>query len=325
MTTYFITGGFGFLGQYIVKTIHDHDPEAELRVLIRSTRKTFLGIERLERVRLVRGDLLQPSTYAVSLRGVDAVVHNAALVSFRKSEAETIIRTNVNGTRSVAEAARAAGCSNFVFISSISAIGFNPQGLSDETMYPDLENKRRSDAYGYSKLLSEAALKEMSSEMRIVILNPSVILGPGSERIELALRAIRLLPILPMLPFVNSFVDVRDTARAVFLALTHGRNGERYIVTAWNVDMLTFMQTVLRLAGKKARLLPLAGRSIQTLDALLWALDALKLNPGIRRLSEINVDKACSFEKIRREMGWQPSITLEQSIRDSFSVKDERE
>ncbi len=325
MTTYFITGGFGFLGQYIVKTIHDSDPGAELRVLVRTARKTFLDIEALDRVRLVRGDLLQPQTYAAALRDADAVVHNAALVSFRKSDAEAILRSNVEGTRSVAEAARAAGCPNFVFISSISAIGFNPQGLSDETMYPDLETKRRTDAYGYSKLVSEAELKEMSSDMRVIILNPSVILGPGSERIEMAMRAIRLLPVIPMLSYVNSFVDVRDAARAAWLALTQGRNGERYIVTAWNENMLHFMQTVLRLAGKKARLLPLDGRGMKALDALLWALDVMKLNPGIRRLSELNVDKACSYEKIRREMGWEPFISFEQSIRDSFSVNKERE
>ncbi|MEP0807604.1 MAG: NAD-dependent epimerase/dehydratase family protein [Chloroflexota bacterium] len=325
MTRYFITGGLGFLGQYIVKAIHDHDPGAELRVLVRTQRKTFLGIEALERVRWVRGDLLQPETYADSLRGVDVVVHNAAKVSFRKAEAEAIIRSNVNGTRLLAEAARAADCPNLVFVSSISSVGFNPNGLTDETMYPDLETKRRTDAYGYSKLVSETELKRMTNDMRVVILNPSVILGPGSDRIDMAIRAVKLLPVMPMLQYVNSFVDVRDAARAVLLALTRGGNGERYIVTAWNEDMVEFTRTVLRLADKKTRILPLTGRGVKLMDAFLWALDAVKLNPGIRRLTEINVDKACSSEKIRREMGWEPTLTLEQSIKDTFSVRERLE
>ncbi|NTW13290.1 MAG: NAD-dependent epimerase/dehydratase family protein, partial [Anaerolineales bacterium] len=245
MTTYFITGGLGFLGQYIVKAIHDHDPGAELRVLVRTERKTFLGIESLDRMQWVRGDLLQPETYADSLRGVDVVVHNAAMVSFRKSEAEAVFRSNVNGTRNLAEAARAADCPNFVFVSSISSVGFNPHGLTDETMYPDLETKRRTDAYGYSKLVSEAELKGMTGDMRVVILNPSVILGPGSDRVEMAMRAAKILPVIPMLQYVNSFVDVRDAAQAVVLALTRGGNGERYIVTAWNEGMVEFTRTVL--------------------------------------------------------------------------------
>jgi len=46
-------------------------------------------------------------------------------------------------------------------------------------------------------------------------------------------------------------------------------------------------------------------------------MDLLKLNPGIRRPSEMVVDKALSWEKIRREMGWEPQYALEQSIADS--------
>jgi dihydroflavonol-4-reductase len=253
-----------------------------------------------------------------SLSGVDVVVHNAAMVSFRKSEAEAIIRSNVNGTRSLIEAARAAGCSNFVFVSSISSIGFNPDGLTDETIYPDLETKRRTDAYGYSKLVSEAELKGMTNEMRVVILNPSVILGPGSDRVDIAMSAAKILPVIPMLEYVNSFVDVRDVAQAVVLALSRGGNGERYIVTAWNEDMVEFTRAILLLAGSKAWVVPLSGRGVKVMDVFLWALDMLNLNPGIRRLSEVNVDKACSSEKIRREMGWEPSISMEQSIRDSF-------
>ena len=128
----------------------------------------------------------------------------------------------------------------FIFISSISAIGFNPDGITDETMLPDMEYKRENDMYGYSKRTSEIELKELTDRMRIIMLNPSVVLGPGSERIEAVFRMARFLPVLPMLSYVNSFVDVRDVAQAVILSLTKGSSGERYIVTAHNAEMLTF-------------------------------------------------------------------------------------
>jgi nucleoside-diphosphate-sugar epimerase len=120
-----------------------------------------------------------------------------------------------------------------------------------------------------------------------------------------------------MLSYVNSFVHVRDVARAVVLALTKGRSGERYIVTAYNVDMLDFAHMALKAAGKKRLLFPVTGPWVRTLDAFLWILDLLGLNPGIRRPSEMAVDKACSWEKIRNEMGWEPVYSLEQSIADS--------
>ena len=317
MTTYFITGGFGFLGQYIVKAIHDHDPQAELRVLVRTKRKTLLGIESMECVRLIYGELLKPDTYATELQGIDTVIHNAALVSFKRSDADAVFQSNVIGTRNLSQAALDAGCKNFIFISSISAIGFNPKGLSDESMLPDLEVKRRNDMYGYSKRISELELMELTDKMRIIMLNPSVVLGPGSERIHAVYRMLNFVPILPMMTYVNSFVDVRDVTRAVVLALSQGRNGERYVVTAWNVDMLTFARQALRLAGKKNLLVPVSGGFVRLMDAMLWILDGLNLNPGLRRFSEMDVDKPFSNEKIKRELGWETRLKLERSIADS--------
>jgi nucleoside-diphosphate-sugar epimerase len=317
MTIYFITGGFGFLGQYIVKAIHEHDPAAELRALVHTRRRTLLGVESLERVCPVYGDLLEPGSYADELRGVETVIHNAALVSFRRSDMDAIFQSNVVGTRNIARAALEAGCKNFIFISSISAIGFNPQGISDETMMPDLEYKRQHDMYGYSKALSEIELKELADRLRVIVLNPSVVLGPGSERIEAVLRMARYLPVLPVPSYINSFVDVRDVARAVILALTEGYSGERYIVTAHNVDMLHVARSALEADGKHPLLLPVTGANARWLDALIWIMDLLKLNPGIRRPSEMIVDKNLSREKIRREMGWEPQFTLERSILDS--------
>ena len=317
MTIYFITGGFGFLGQYIVKAIHDHDPQAELRVLVRTKRKTLLGIESMERVHLIYGELLQPKTYEKELQGVDTVIHNAALVSFRKSDREKVYKSNVIGTRKLSRAALQTGCKNFIFISSISAIGFDPNGLSDETMLPDLEYKRQHDMYGFSKRINELELIEVTEKMRVIMLNPSVVLGPGSDRIKAVFRMVRFLPILPMLSYINSFVDVRDVAQAVILALTKGRSGERYIVTAHNVDMLTFTKTALKAADRNPLVFPVAGIGVRLLDAILWVMDLLRLNPGIRRLSEMSVDKVLSCKKIQDEMGWEPQYTLEQSIADS--------
>lgn len=319
MTTYFITGGFGFLGQYIVKAIHEHDPEAELRVLGRTRRTTLLGVEKLKQVHWLQGDLSERETFASELQGVDVVIHNAALVSFRRSDADAIYQSNVIGTRNLAQAAIEAGCKNFVFISSISAIGFNPNGLSDETTMPDMDYKREHDMYGFSKRTSELELIEMADKMRIIMLNPSVVLGPGSERIHAVYRMARFVPILPMMTYVNSFVDVRDVAQAVVLALSKGRSGERYVVTAWNVDMLNFTRQTLQLAGRKNLIVPVSGGFVRLLDALLWLLDMLKLNPGLRRFSEMNVDKPFSNEKIKSEMGWEPQLKLEQSISDSVN------
>jgi nucleoside-diphosphate-sugar epimerase len=184
-------------------------------------------------------------------------------------------------------------------------------------MVPNLEQKRLNDTYGYTKLVSEIELKEHAEEMRVIILNPSVILGPGSKEVDKVATILRFLPVIPIIKYINSFVDVRDVAHAVVLALTKGRSGERYIVNATNIGMVEFINTVLRVMEKKVLIVPLSNRGIKVMDGFLQVLDKVGLNPGVRSLVQMNIDKACSTEKIREEMNWEPSFTLEQSVRAS--------
>jgi nucleoside-diphosphate-sugar epimerase len=114
-------------------------------------------------------------------------------------------------------------------------------------------------------------------------------------------------------------VDVRDVARAVTLALTKGRSGERYIVSAHNASMIEFTRAMVDALGRNTRVLPLSPSGLKLADRLVALLDVLNLNPGLRRPLQMNIDKPCSHEKIKTEMGWEPMFTLEESIRDSVA------
>ena len=322
MSTYFITGGYGFLGQYIVQAVHDYDAAGELRVLIRSQRKTRLNLEKLDRITWTRGELTKPETFAEQLKGVDTVIHSAAMVSFKPADRQKVFDANVVGTRSIAQAARAAGCKNFVFVSSFSAVEFRPPLVTDESFVPDLAYKERHDIYGYTKRLSELELMEMAGDMRVVILNPTVILGPGSERVDAAMNALRKTPIVPMMDYINAFVDVRDVARAIALAITKGRSGERYLVSAHNARMVEFTRAIVKYMGQRKTVFTLSPAGVQIADGLVALLDLAGLNPGVRRPGLINIDKPCSSEKIRTEMGWSPAYSLDQSIKDSVIDPD---
>ena len=322
MSTYFITGGYGFLGQYIVQAVHDYDAAGELRVLIRSQRKTRLNLEKLDRITWTRGELTKPETFAEQLKGVDTVIHSAAMVSFKPADRQKVFDANVVGTRSIAAAARAAGCKNFVFVSSFSAAEFRPPLVTDESFVPDLAYKERHDIYGYTKRLSELELMEMAGDMRVVILNPTVILGPGSERVDAAMNALRKTPVVPMMDYINAFVDVRDVARAVALAITKGRSGERYLVSAHNARMVEFTRAIVKYMGQSKTVFALSPAGVQIADGLVALLDMAGLNPGVRRPGLINIDKPCSSEKIKTEMGWSPAYSLDQSIKDSVIDPD---
>jgi dihydroflavonol-4-reductase len=319
-STYLITGGLGFLGQHIVKALHSYDPQAELRVLVRTRRQTVEGVENLPGVRLVSGNLEQPESLAEALTGAQTVVHNAALVSFKAADAPALYRANIEGTRHLIEQAAAQGCSNFIFISSISTIGRGDSLPLDETHFPAPAEKQAADPYGYSKLMGEQIVKAYTDRLRVIILNPSVILGPGSRMVAPLMRGLRWIPVLPMITTLNSFVDARDVAQAVVLALSRGRSGERYLVTGHNVDMLTFTRTALAAVGRRTPVFPVSPRLLRVGDGLIDLLERLHLNPGMRRPSALNVDKAYDTTKIRGELGWEPRYSLEQSLRDSLQA-----
>ena len=312
----FITGSTGFLGQHLAAALAEHFPTAELRLLVRRPRAPWLPPALSGRVRLVEGDLAAPETYATALAGVGTVVHSAALISFRPEQRAEVYRTNVAGTRALVEAAAAAGCETFLHLSSISAIGRCPPALANETLYPTPEALAR-DPYGGSKLAAEREVLRYADRLRVTLLNPSVIIGPGSRLWARAMRWLRRAPALPMLTTRNSFVDARDVARAALLALNAPRSGERYIVTGANVSMLDFAQLLLRVLGSRAPVFPVPGALLRAGDAAIDLLDALRLNPGLRRPSALNVDKVYSIAKIQRDLGWTPAYSLEQSLRDT--------
>jgi dihydroflavonol-4-reductase len=317
---YFITGGFGFLGQYIVQSLVQHAPNAELRVLVRTPRHHSIPIESFEQVRLITGDLTKPETFTAELHGVTAIVHNAALVSFIPADRDKLYQANVIGTRNLVQAAVNSGVQTFVYISSISAVALDPPRLSDETMIPELAAKEQ-DPYGYTKLIGEMEVRQRAGEIQAVILNPSVIIGPGSTRIDSLARKLRFFPVVPMLSTINSFVDVRDVAQAVWLALEKGRSGERYIVTSWNIDMLSFIRLALRVMNHKALVFAAPRWLWRAADGFIALLDLFRLNSGVRRISAIAIDKAYSNVKIRQELGWEPIFTLEQSLADTLKNK----
>jgi hypothetical protein len=73
-STNFISGSFGFLGQHIVKAVHDYDPHGDLRVLVRTPSRTLMGIGSMSGAQLLSGHLGRPETFTGEMDGVDVVI-----------------------------------------------------------------------------------------------------------------------------------------------------------------------------------------------------------------------------------------------------------
>jgi len=151
MPRYLITGGAGFIGSNIAHALVARDESVRILDDFSSGRPQNLeGI--VGRIEIVRGDLRDPDTVAQAVRGVEIVLHQAALNSNPRSikEPGPTNAVNVGGTLLLLEAARQAGVRRVVYASSSSVYGESPALPKTEGL-PLLPKA----PYGVSKLAAE--------------------------------------------------------------------------------------------------------------------------------------------------------------------------
>ena len=121
---------------------------------------------------IVRADLLDPASLSRAAAGCRAIVHAAAWTGGHELSPEAGYRVNVEGTRNVLAAARAAGVERFIFLSSVAAYGLNRAPLVDEAM----PTPPVGQAYSDSKIAAEALVR--NSGLPYVIIRPASTYGP---------------------------------------------------------------------------------------------------------------------------------------------------
>jgi dihydroflavonol-4-reductase len=229
-----VTGGTGFLGSHLVRLLVDEGVKP-LRVLTTSAPAWLeeLGVD------VVEGSITSPETVARAVEGVGEIYHLAGKVSRAEEGAHEMYRLHVEGTRVLCEAARAAGVRSIVLASSSGTIAVTEDGeiVPDEDWPTPLEIISRWPYYA-SKLYQErVALENFSGKnQRLVIMNPSLLLGPGDERLSSTKVVLDFLARkIPTVPKGGlNFVDARDAARAFYSAMQTGGHGERYLLGAAN-------------------------------------------------------------------------------------------
>jgi UDP-N-acetylglucosamine/UDP-N-acetyl-alpha-D-glucosaminouronate 4-epimerase len=155
MNTYLVTGGAGFIGSNLVESLLNRGEK--VRVIDNfSTGKRENVIPFLGDIELVEGDIRSYHVVHEAVRGVDYILHQAALPSVPRSIADPITthEVNTNGTLNVLNAAKDLGVKRVVFASSSSIYGNNPELPKNELMMPD-----PLSPYAVSKLTGEKYMK----------------------------------------------------------------------------------------------------------------------------------------------------------------------
>lgn len=236
--TVFVTGGTGFVGAAIVRSLR----EAGIPV-IALVRKSSRPESREELIRLgarlAEGDLLSPASWRGPLEESVAVFHAAAIHDVRRPDPALVYETNVEATKRLFLAAAARGVRQFIYTSSVKTIGSAGPGKTadEDTPY----NLGRVDGvYGRSKYEAEQFLLARGEPVAVKILNPAAAIGPGdgslTPTVALIARFLRGM-IAVSLDTSMGLVDVRDVGAAHVLALEHAAPKRKYILCAGNITL----------------------------------------------------------------------------------------
>lgn len=247
----FITGATGLLGSFICKELLKNNHQ--IRAVKRGSSKMTLLEDIADQIEWVIGDMNDTVFLEEALQGIDAVVHGAAIISFDKRFEDKMYETNVLGTADLVNTCLKVGVKDFLHISSVAAIG-RKMSQTNITEKDRWEGTKYDSIYARSKHLQETEVWRGAQEgLRVKIVNPSVILGPGiwgqggsTSVFHYAHGEKRFHP-----AGSSNFVDVRDVAEIAVKLLESDIHGERFIVSAGSAPYKEFFGTLAKAFGKK--------------------------------------------------------------------------
>jgi len=319
-----VGGATGFLGTHLVRALKEQGHE-----LVLASRSGG----QVEGLPVLAVDVLDPVAVAESARGCDGAFLATGKVSRDRDAGEDLHRAHVLGTRGALAGLRSAGVRRVVVASTSGtvAVSGDASQIADENGHVPLSLVAMWPYYR-SKLYAEReALEANGSDFEVVLVNPSLLLGPGDLRESSTGDVRRFLErAIPAIPAGGiAFVDVRDAAQGMWLAFERGRPGERYILNAKNMTVAAFFQRLERIAGVKAPALRMPRSRPLAIGVNRLFSKALRAIGGEPPVDEVSVEMAqyywyCSSSKAERELGFSardPGETLRETVADLVARK----
>lgn len=239
MTTVCVFGGTGFLGRRLVRRLAGEG--ATLRVAVRSPERAQSVLQTVDpdRVQVLRADVRDPASVAAAVAGADAVVN--AVSAYVEKAGVSFESVHVQGARTLAQEAFAAGVARLVLVSGI---GADPESAS---------------AYIRARGRGELAARQAFPGATVV--RPGAMFGPGDALFGALADIVRLFPVVPLIGGGRTRVQpvyVEDVAEAIARVLAErGSAGQTYELTGPGVYSLReLVEFVLRLVDKRRLLVP---------------------------------------------------------------------
>src|SRR5258708_754685 len=334
----FVTGATGFLGSHVARVLAEQG--AELRLLVRPT-SDLRNIDDLKGDRVV-GDLRDAGSISKVLSGCDVVFHVAAEYRLWVRDPGEMYRSNVEGTRSLLEAARKQGVRRVVYTSSVATMGFTSNHAAAElrsawtgegarphtsTVADEESPVSLADMIGHykrSKFMAEqVAVAAARSGVDVVIVNPTTPVGERDIKPTPTGRIVLDFLKRKFPAYVETglnLVDATECARGHVQALEKGRAGERYILGGENLTLKQILDRLAAITGLKSPTLKLP----YVFAFATGVVDEMVTGRLLGREPRATIDAVrmgrkmlfLSSAKAERELGWR-TVPVDGALRRS--------
>ncbi len=257
MSRVLVTGGNGFIGQHVVKAAlkRGHDVVSLVRKPTGDRSESNDLVDRAATV--AEGDIRDLISLQRAMSQCDAVIHTAALYSFKRSDAAPMYEVNVRGTENVIRAAIKANVDRIVYTGTVGTTAFKEDDLATEADVA--EPSSMHGPYKRSKFEAERIVRRYAQQgIPIITVCPTAPIGPGDAKPTPTGQFIVDFMRGRLPGYVNTglnFVHVSDVAEGHLLAMENGQRGRRYLPGNKNGN-LTLAQALHQLAVIVARPAP---------------------------------------------------------------------
>jgi dihydroflavonol-4-reductase len=323
-----VTGATGLLGSNLLAKLVERGQK--VKAIRRSGSNLNLAEKTLGRNKLSAQDIIWAEaditdyfSLLEAMKDVEQVYHCAAMVSFNPEDASHMMRVNVTGTANVVNAALECGIKKLCHVSSTAALGRTAElKMMDEESH--WQNSNYNSTYAISKYGAEREVwRGIEEGLNAVIVNPSVILGPGDWKTDSSRIMGQVWKGLYFYPKGgNAFADVRDVAEVMIKLMEGTFSKNRYLVLSENKSYREIFDAVADAFGKKRPAIKIS----KFISAAAWRAEWLRSkitgsSPVVTKeiLSSSARDYRYSNNKIKAELK-HDFIPLQDTIKDTCRI-----
>ncbi|MFC2151448.1 NAD-dependent epimerase/dehydratase family protein [Bacteroidota bacterium] len=323
-----VTGGTGLVGSHLLYELVKLNKSVKAiirnRDKIQLVKKVFSYYSEdpdglINKIQWIDGDVLDVYSMEDAFNGVKKVYHCAAIVSIGGKNKDELLSANIQGTENIVNLCIDHKINKLCHVSSIASLGESLNGdlITENTKWNASKNR---SAYSVSKYKSEMEVwRGIQEGLNAVIVNPSVILGPGfwnSGIGSLFTRAAKGLKYYTA--GSTGFVDVRDVSEVMIKLMESDISSERFIINSENLvyktlfDQIAEVMQVKKPKKKATKNLLIAALALDSI-ASMFGFKKKEITKDVIRAS-LSTSKY-SNEKIKNTIG-QNFISIKESIQD---------